>query len=71
MTTTMIIALVTILVKGGFTIRMLEILSIETGVDAQPFADKVSQSVSLEEEEGDGRKGMIGFIFVREKGKTY
>lgn len=40
-TTTMIIALVTILLKGGFTISMLDILNIEKGVDAQPFADKL------------------------------
>jgi hypothetical protein len=29
------------LMKGGFTVRMLKILNIETGVDAQPFADKL------------------------------
>lgn len=40
-TTTMVIALVTILLKGGYTVRMLENLKIQTGVDAQPFADKV------------------------------
>ena len=40
-TTTMIIALTTILLKGGFTIRMLQILNIDKGVDPQPFADKV------------------------------
>lgn len=43
-TTTMITALVTILCKGGFTVRMLEILKIDTGVDAQPYADKLKMS---------------------------
>ena len=43
-TTTMIISLVTILCKGGFTIRMLQILDIEKGVDPQPFADKLKMS---------------------------
>lgn len=46
-TTTMVIALATILLKGGFTVRMLQILNIPTGVDAQPFADKVSGENSL------------------------
>jgi NhaP-type Na+/H+ or K+/H+ antiporter len=41
--TTMVIALVTILVKGGLTVRMLKYLEIPTGVDAQPFADKVTK----------------------------
>jgi NhaP-type Na+/H+ or K+/H+ antiporter len=44
-TTTMVVALGTILLKGGFTIKMLEILDIQTGVDAQPFADKVIENI--------------------------
>jgi len=42
--TTIVIALLTIFLKGGGTQRALELLDIETDVDPQPFADRVSNA---------------------------
>jgi hypothetical protein len=39
--TTMVIALITIFIKGGFTIKMLELLGIQRGVDPGPYVEKV------------------------------
>lgn len=41
--TTMVIALVTIFVKGGFTIKMLELLGIQRGVDPAPYVEKLKK----------------------------
>jgi hypothetical protein len=39
--TTMIIALLTIFIKGGATVKMLEILGIQRDVDPGPYVEKV------------------------------
>ena len=39
--TTMVIALVTIFIKGGLTIKVLELLGIQRGVDPGPYVEKV------------------------------
>eukprot|EP00602_Paraphysomonas_sp_CaronLab_P002759 CAMPEP_0185025184 /NCGR_PEP_ID=MMETSP1103-20130426/8241_1 /TAXON_ID=36769 /ORGANISM="Paraphysomonas bandaiensis, Strain Caron Lab Isolate" /LENGTH=601 /DNA_ID=CAMNT_0027558333 /DNA_START=54 /DNA_END=1856 /DNA_ORIENTATION=- len=41
--TTMVVALITIFVKGGFTIKMLELLGIPRGVDPGPYVEKLKK----------------------------
>lgn len=41
--TTMVIALLTIFLKGGFTVKMLEILGIQRDVDPGPYVEKLKK----------------------------
>mmetsp|Transcript_23901 Transcript_23901/g.24496 ORF Transcript_23901/g.24496 Transcript_23901/m.24496 type:complete len:590 (-) Transcript_23901:340-2109(-) len=41
--TTMVIALITIFLKGGFTVKMLEILGIQRDVDPGPYVEKLKK----------------------------
>lgn len=41
--TTMVISLITIFIKGGFTIKMLELLGIQRGVDPGPYVEKLKK----------------------------
>jgi hypothetical protein len=56
--TTMVIALLTIFIKGGFTIRMLEILGIPSGVDPSPYVEKVVKGGS-----GGGGVAILNVMF--------
>lgn len=41
--TTMIIALLTIFIKGGLTVKMLEFLGIQRDVDPAPYVEKLKK----------------------------